>query len=100
MRFDLNNPGAGASVVFSGQQVLAVRHWRTARWWWPWPAAPSKILTPQGNGLSVAVELQAREKRTVLPSVLEVLQTENGHLEVLVSSGFRHHFRFRLLRRE
>ncbi len=59
VRFDLDNPSAGASVVFSGQQV--------------WPRRPSPsgqvvvaladgnvdILGPQGNGLTVASQLLA-----------------------------------------
>src|SRR5439155_7020773 len=44
------------------------------------------VLTPQGDTLRVAAELQAQGGVPALPSSLEVLQTPGGLLQVLVSS--------------
>jgi hypothetical protein len=86
VRFDLGNPGAGADVAFPGQEVLAARALANGQVVAALAGGTVQVLTPQGDALSVAGELQAQGGVPALPSALEVLQTGSGPPEVLVSS--------------
>jgi hypothetical protein len=87
VRFDLDHPGDGAQVVYSTQDVLAARALASGQVVVALAGGTVEVLTPQGNGLSVAAELQAQGGVPVLPSALEVLQTDSGQAEVLVTSA-------------
>ena len=86
VRFDLDNPTGGASVVFSGQQVLAAQALPNGQVVVALADGIVDILVPQGNGLSVASELLPEGETPALPSAIEVVDKPNGLFDVLVSS--------------
>jgi hypothetical protein len=86
VRFDLNNPAGGATGVFSGQDVQAAQAEASGLVVVALAGGAVEVLAPSGNGLSVVEQLQAQGGVPVLPSALQVVQTDNGHLQVLVSS--------------
>ena len=86
VRFDLDNPDAGASVVFSGQQVVAAQALATGQVVVALADSVVDILGPLGNGLSVQSQLLAAGTTATLPSSIEVLARSNGVFDVLVSS--------------
>jgi len=86
VRFDLNNPGDGARVVFSGQQVLAAQALPSGQVVVALAGGIVDILVPHGNGLSVASELLPTGATPALPSAIEVLSKPSGLFDVLVSS--------------
>jgi hypothetical protein len=86
VRFDLGDPGGGARVVFSGQDVLAARALPGGQVVVALAGGAVQVLTPQGEGLGVTADLRAQGGVPALPSTLEVLQTAGGQPEVLVSS--------------
>jgi hypothetical protein len=86
VRFDLNNPAGGASVVFSGEDVLAAQAEASGLVVAALAGGAVDVLAPGGGGLDVVEQLQAQGGVPVLPSALQVVQTDNGHLQVLVSS--------------
>ncbi len=88
LRVDLSDVARGASVAFAGADVLAARALSGGEVVVAVAGGAVKVLGPEGNGesLGVIAELQAQGGVPALPSSLEVLQTESGHFEVLVSS--------------
>ena len=86
VRFDLNDPSAGASVVFSGQQVVAAQALESGQVVVALASGAVNILAPEGNGLSVASVLLAQGQTPALPSTIDVVTKANGNFEVLVSS--------------
>jgi hypothetical protein len=86
VRFDLNNPIAGARVVFSGQHVLAAQALPSGQVVVALANGIVDILVPQGNGLSVASELLPKGETPALPSAIQVVDQPNGLFDVLVSS--------------
>jgi hypothetical protein len=86
VRFDLDNPGGGVRVVFSGQVVLAAQAQANGLVVVALAGGTVEVLVPQGDGLGVATELRAQAGVPVLPSALQVLRTASGQLQVLVSS--------------
>jgi hypothetical protein len=86
VRFDLNNPKGGASVVFSGQHVLAAQALSNGQVVVALADGIVEILVPRGKGLSVASELLPTGATPALPSAIEVLAKPNGLFDVLVSS--------------
>jgi hypothetical protein len=86
VRFDLNNPIGGASVVFSGQQVLAAQALLSGKVVVALADGVVDILVPQGNELSVESELLPKGETPALPSAIQVVDKPNGLFDVLVSS--------------
>jgi len=86
VRFDLNNPAAGAAVVFSGQQVLAAQALTTGQVVVALASGVVSILDPQGNSLSVASDLLPQGETPAVPSAIQVVDKANGLFDVLVSS--------------
>ncbi len=86
VRFDLNNSAAGASVVFSGQQVLAAQALPSGQVVVALASGIVDVLAPQGNNLSVATELLSQGATPALPSAIDVVGKPNGSFDVLVSS--------------
>ena len=86
VRFDLDNPGAGASVVYSGQQVVAAQALTTGQVVVAFANGVVDLLVPQGNGLGVESQLVAEGATPSLPSSIDVLAKANGLFDVLVSS--------------
>jgi hypothetical protein len=86
VRFDLADPSGGANVVFAGADVLAAQAEASGLVVVALAGGAVDVLAPNGNGLSVAAQLQAQGGVPILPSALQVLQTASGHLQVLVSS--------------
>ena len=86
VRFDLDNPGAGASVVYSGQQVVAAQALTSGQVVVALADGVVDILAPQGNGLSVESQLLAEGATPSLPSSIDVVAKANGLFDVLVSS--------------
>jgi hypothetical protein len=86
VRFDLNDPSGGASVVYTGQGVLAARALDSGQVVVALSSGAVRVLIPQGIGLTLSAELEARAGVPVVPSAIDVIQTESGQLQVLVSS--------------
>ena len=86
VRFDLDNPSAGASVVYSGRQVVAAQALPSGQVVVALADGIVDILAPQGNGLSVASELLPEGGTPALPSAIDVVDKSNGLFDVLVSS--------------
>jgi hypothetical protein len=86
VRFDLNNPAGGATLVFSGHQVVAAQALASGQVVVALSNGIVDILDPQGNGLSVASELLAKGETPALPSTIEVVDKPGGLFDVLVSS--------------
>ena len=78
VRFDLDNPSAGASVVYSGQQVVAAQALTSGQVVVALADGVVDLLVPQGNGLSVGSQLLADGATPSLPSSIEVLAKANG----------------------
>ena len=69
VRFDLDDPAAGASVVYSGQQVVAAQALTSGQVVVALANGVVDLLVPQGNGLSVESQLLAdRERRPRCPA--------------------------------
>ena len=79
-------PSAGASVVYSGQQVVAAQALTSGQVVVALADGVVDLLVPQGNGLSVGSQLLADGATPSLPSSIEVLAKANGLFDVLVSS--------------
>jgi hypothetical protein len=86
LRFDLDNPTAGASVVYDDGDVVAARALDNGDVVVAVADGSVDVLDPEGNHLVVGAELQAQSGTPLSPSSLVVLQKANGQLEVLVSS--------------
>jgi len=86
VRFNLNDPSAGASVVFSGQQVVAAQAIESGQVVVALASGAVNILAPEGNGLGVASVLLAQGQTPALPSTIDVVAKANGNFDVLVSS--------------
>jgi FG-GAP-like repeat/Bacterial pre-peptidase C-terminal domain len=86
VQFDLDNPSAGASVVYSGRQVVAAQALPSGQVVVALADGIVDILAPQGNGLSVASELLPEGGTPALPSAIDVVEKSNGLFDVLVSS--------------
>ena len=86
VRFDLDNPSAGASVVYSGQQVVAAQALTSGQVVVALADGVVDLLVPQGNGLSVQSQLLADGATPSLPSSIDVVAKANGLFDVLVSS--------------
>ncbi len=92
VRFDLNNPAGGATVVFSGQQVLAAQALASGQVVVALANGIVDILDPQGNGLSVASELLPKGETPALPSAIEVVdKPERALRRPGQQPGLRHH---------
>ncbi len=86
VRFDIDNPSAGASVVYSGQQVVAAQALTSEQVVVALGNGVVDLLGPQGNGLSVESQLLADGATPSLPSSIDVVAKANGLFDVLVSS--------------
>ena len=86
VRFDLADPGSGAAVVFSGQDVLAAQAEANGQVVVALAGGTVELLAPRGDGLAVVATLAAQAGVPLLPSSLQVLQLPGGPAEVLVSS--------------
>ena len=86
VRFNLDNPSAGASVVYSGQQVVAAQALTSGQVVVALADGVVDLLVPQGNLLSLGSQLLADGATPSLPSSIEVLAKANGLFDVLVSS--------------
>jgi hypothetical protein len=86
VRFDLDNPGAAASVVYSGKQVVAAQALTGGQVVVALADGVVDLLAPKGNALSFVSQLLADGQTPSLPSSIEVLANANGLFNVLVSS--------------
>ena len=86
VRFDLNNPAAGARVVFSGQPIEAAQALPSGQVVVAFTSGAVSLLDPQGNGLIVESEFQSQGGTPASPSAIEVVNKSSGHYDVLVSS--------------
>ena len=86
VRFSLFVPGAGAPVVYSGQQVVAAQALASGQVVVVLADGAVDLLQPQGNGLTVESVLQAQGGVPALPSAIEVVNKPGGQFNVLVSS--------------
>ena len=86
VRFDLNDLGAGATVAFSDEKVLAVEALASGQVVVALAGGDVKVLTPHGATLSVAADLRPQGGVPADLSSLQILQTSGGGLEALVSS--------------
>jgi FG-GAP-like repeat/Bacterial pre-peptidase C-terminal domain/FG-GAP repeat len=86
VRFDLDDPAAGASVVYSGQQVVAAQALASGQVVAALANGVVDLLVPQGRGLAVFSQLQASGGTPSLPSSIDVVAQANGLFDVLVSS--------------
>jgi hypothetical protein len=86
MRFDLDNPAAGAVLVYDKGDVVAARALANGDVVAAVADGSVEVLDPQGGRLVVGAELQAQTGTPLSPSSLVVLQKAGGQLEVLVSS--------------
>ncbi|MFO0911124.1 MAG: VCBS repeat-containing protein, partial [Isosphaeraceae bacterium] len=86
LRFDLSNPGAGASVVYSSEPVVAAQALATGKVAVALASGAVNLLEPSGDGLVVTSQLQARGGTAVSPSSINVVENSRGGFSVLVSS--------------
>jgi hypothetical protein len=86
VRFDLLNPANGASVAFSGAQVVAAQALSNGQVVVALADGAVDLLRPAGNNLSVASVLQAQGGVPALPSSIEVVSKPSGQFNVVVSS--------------
>lgn len=86
VRFDLDDPTAPARVVFSGQNVQAVDALPSGQVVVALAGGTVKVLTPDGDSLSVVAELQTKGAAPELSSSLQIIQTSGGQIEAFVSS--------------
>jgi hypothetical protein len=87
VRFDLDNPGAGSSIVYAGEPVLAAQALPTGQVVVALANGDVNVLAPQGDVLSVSSELVAVGATPSLPSAIEVVARPGGNFDVLVSSA-------------
>ncbi len=86
VRFNLDDPAAGANVVYSGQQVVAAQALASGQVVAALSSGVVDLLVPQGNGLFVQSQLLADGATPSLPSSIDVVARPNGLFDVLVSS--------------
>ncbi len=86
VRFNLADLRGGASVVFSGEHVLAAQALATGQVVVALADGNVNILNPTGNSLTVASELSTQGETPAAASALEVIVKSNGQFDVLVSS--------------
>jgi FG-GAP-like repeat/Bacterial pre-peptidase C-terminal domain len=86
VRFDMNNPAAGSSVVFSSQQVLAAQALPNGQVVVALANGAVELLRPVGNVLGVDSVLQTEGGSVSLASAIEVVAKPSGQFDVLVSS--------------
>jgi hypothetical protein len=86
LRFNLSSPGAGASLVYSGQQVVAAQTLANGQVVAALASGAVDLLEPQGGGLAVASVLQAQGGVPAQPSAIDVVSKPGGQFNVLVSS--------------
>ena len=87
LRFDLDDPVAGAAVVFSSQRVLAAQALPDGKVVVAVGDGSVKILVPtRGGSLSVASELEPQGQTPDVPSAIQVVSQSSGQFDVLVSS--------------
>ncbi len=87
VRFDLQDPSAGAVVAFSGGPVLAAQALANGQVVAALGDGDVGLLAPQPHGgLQVASILEAQSGTAALPSAIEVVSKPSGQLDVLVSS--------------
>ena len=87
VRFDLDDPAAGATVVYSGQQVVAAQALASGQVVAALANGVVDLLTPQANGLVVQSQLLADGAMPAAPSSIDVVTKANGQFDVLVSSA-------------
>ncbi len=80
------DPGGGATLAYSGQQVVAAQALASGQVVVALANGVVDILAPQGNGLFVQSQLLNVGGTPLLPSSIEVVAKANGLFEVLVSS--------------
>jgi hypothetical protein len=88
VRFDLDDPSAGASVAFSAAPVVAAQALASGAVVVALADGFVDILAPTtGSGaLAVTSELKPQGGTPTLPSAIDVVANSNGQLNVLVSS--------------
>jgi hypothetical protein len=88
VRFDLNEPAAGANVVFSGAPVLAAQVLANGEVVVALSDGTVDVLAPVpgANTLIVASELRPQGGTPALPSAIDVVSKPSGQFDVLVSS--------------
>ncbi len=86
VRFDLANPAAGASVVYSGEQVVAAQALANGQVVAALADGAVDLLNTQGNSLNLASVLQAQAGVPTSPSSIDVVSKPSGQFSVLVSS--------------
>ena len=87
VKFDLDDPAAGSSVVFSGQKVVAAQALPGGQVVVALVDGSVNVLSQKGSGLNVASELVPQGQTTsALPSAIDVVVSPNGNFDVLVSS--------------
>jgi FG-GAP-like repeat len=86
VKFDLDDPAAGASVAYSGQQVVAAQALASGQVVAALANGVVDLLVPQGSGLVVQSQLLADGAMPSLPSSIDVVTKANGLFDVLVSS--------------
>jgi hypothetical protein len=87
VRFNLDNPVAGAITVYTSRDVLAARALDNGDVVVAVAGGAVEVLAPAGAGLRVTAELETQGGATIVPSALEVVSTSAGLDEVLVSSA-------------
>jgi FG-GAP-like repeat/Bacterial pre-peptidase C-terminal domain len=85
-RFSLSTAGAGASVVYSGQHVVAAQAVASGQVVVALAGGGVDLLQPRGNTLTVESVLEAQGGVPNLPSAIDVVNEPGGQLNVLVSS--------------
>ena len=73
-------------MVFSGQGVQAVDALASGQVVVALAGGTVKVLTPDGDSLSVLAELQTKGATPELSSSLQIIQTSGGQIEAFVSS--------------
>ncbi len=86
VRFDLNDSGGGARVVFAGQRIVAAQALSSGQVVVALASGAVELLAPQEGGLTVSSLLKAQGGIPALPSSIEVLKNASGSFDVLVSS--------------
>ncbi len=86
VRFDLDNPAAGVSVVYAAGQVVAAQALANGQVVVALADGAVDLMNAQGNSLSVASVLQAQGGVPALPSAIDVVSKPSGQFSVLVSS--------------
>jgi hypothetical protein len=86
VRFNLDAVRGGSNVAFAGHNVLAAQALANGQVVVALAGGSVDLLSPQGTSLVVSQQLVAQGGLPALPSALQVLQTSDGHVEVLVSN--------------